>query len=173
MENFVKEFDMATLYEILSRDHERLDSLLVRATDDPGMINVEIYSEFRHGLLRHIGIEEKIILPAIARLQDGRQAEVAGRLRLDHGALVALLVPSPTPPIIETIRSILQVHNLLEEEEGGLYRLIERLAGEEADGLLENIRQYPEVPMNPYNDRKGVLDVARRAVERAGYKAAF
>lgn len=164
---------MGSLYQILSDDHERLDGLLELATEKPDGFNIEIYGEFRKGLLRHIGIEEKIILPEIARLQGGKQAEVAARLRLDHGALVALLVPSPTMPIVETIRLILRVHNPLEENKDGLYQLIDKLAGDAAEALLEKIGKYPEVPMNPYNDRPGVFDVARRAVERAGHKPCF
>ena len=164
---------MGMLYEFLAGDHERLDDLLDRSVADPEKIDLKIYSEFRRGLLGHIGIEEKIILPAIARLQNGKQAEVAARLRLDHGALVALLVPSPTMPIVETIRLILRVHNPLEEKEDGLYQLIDSLAGNEVNDLLERVKNYPEVPMNPYNDWPGVLDVARRTVERAGHKPSF
>lgn len=161
------------LFRYLSDDHERLDALLNHAVDKPEAIDMKAYTEFRQGLLRHIGMEEKIVLPAITRFQDGRQAEVAARLRLDHGALVALLVPPPTPAIVETIRSILSAHNPLEENEGGLYRLLDRLAGEEAGDLLEKLEGAPEVPALPHNDRPGILDITRRAVERAGYKAAF
>lgn len=164
---------MGPLYNYLSDDHERLDALLSRAAEGKGGIDIEPYSEFRQGLLRHIGIEEKIILPAIARLQDGKQVEVAARLRLDHGALVALLVPPPTPGIIATIRSILKVHNPLEENQGGLYELIDKLAGDEADDLFEKLKTAPEVPALPHNDRPGMLDITRRAVVRAGYKAEF
>ena len=161
------------LFKYLSDDHERLDALLVKAVDNPEAVNMKAYTEFRQGLLRHIGIEEKIVLPAIGRLQDGKQAEVSARLRLDHGALVALLVPPPTPAIVETIRSILSAHNPLEENEGGLYQLLDRLAGEEAGNLLAKLKAAPEVPALPHNDRPGILDITRRAVERAGYKAAF
>ncbi|MGO9480155.1 MAG: hemerythrin domain-containing protein [Candidatus Kryptoniota bacterium] len=164
---------MGPLYEYLAGDHERLDVLLTLATEGQNGIDMKPYTEFRQGLLRHIGIEEKIILPTIARLQNGKQAEVTARLRLDHGALVALLVPSPTLPIVETIRLILQVHNPLEEKEDGLYQLVDSLTGKEDDDLLEKVKNYPEVPMNPYNDREGVIDVARRAVERAGHKPSF
>jgi hypothetical protein len=164
---------MSALYEFLAGDHDRLDELLDRSVADPANIDIKTFSKFRGGLLRHIGIEEKIILPAIARFQNGKQAEVAARLRLDHGALVALLVPSPTMQIVETIRLILGVHNPLEEKEDGLYQLIDKLAGSEGDDLLAKIRDYHEVPMNPYNDRPGVFDAARRAVERAGYKPTF
>jgi hypothetical protein len=161
------------LFRYLWEDHKRLDALLIQAVDNPQGVDMRPYGEFRQGLLRHIGIEEKIVLPAIARFQDGKQAEIAARLRLDHGALVALLVPPPTPAIVETIRSILAAHNPLEENEGGLYQLLERLAGEDAGSLLARMKGAPEVPALPHNDRRGILDITRRAVERAGYKAAF
>jgi len=164
---------MREIYKYLANDHVRLDGLLKHSAASPEAVDTEMFTEFRRGLLRHIGIEEKIVLPAIARFQNGTQAEIAGRLRLDHGALVALLVPTPSQAIIKTIVSILEVHNALEEKEDGLYQLIDKLAGEETDDLLEEIKNYPEVPMNPYNDHHGVLDVARRAVERAGYKSLF
>ena len=157
------------LYRYLSDDHDRLDGLLQRAMAKPGVIDMEPYAEFRSGLLRHIGMEEKIVLPAIARLQGGRQASNAERLRLDHGALVALLVPPPTASIILTVSSILQVHNDLEEQEGGLYQLFEQLAGPETEKMLEQLKAAPAVPVLPHNEQPGVLEATRRAVARAGY----
>jgi hypothetical protein len=158
------------LYRYLEEDHDRLDRLLLSATATPGVTDIQLYSQFRKGLLRHIGLEEKIVLPAIARIQDGRQAAIADRLRLDHGAIVALLVPPPTPSIIATLRSILQMHNALEEQEGGLYQLVERLAGSETETLLEKLKSAPEVAVLPHNERPDVIESTRRAVARAGYQ---
>jgi len=158
------------LYQFLAGDHDRLDALLQRAVAKPDVIDTEPYAEFRKGLLRHIAMEEKIVLPAIARLQGGRPASIAERLRLDHGALVALLVPPPSQSIVQTIRSILQVHNALEEQEGGLYLLFEQLAGPEADRLFVQLKAAPDVPVLPHNERPGLLEATRRAVARAGYK---
>ena len=73
------------LSQYLSKDHERLDALLTRATAKPGVIDMEPDLEFRKGILRHISMEEKIVLPAIARWQSGQKAALAERLRLDHG----------------------------------------------------------------------------------------
>lgn len=158
------------LYQYLSDDHDRLDGLLQRAVAKPGVINMEPYAEFRKGLLRHIAIEEKIVLPAIAQLQGGKQAAIAERLRLDHGAIVALLVPPPTASIVLTIRSILQVHNALEEQQGGLYQLFEQLAGPDTERLFGQLKAAPDVPVLPHNERPGVLEATRRAVARAGYE---
>ncbi len=159
-----------SLYQYLSNDHDRLDGLLQRVAAKPVVIDMEPYAEFRKGLLRHIAIEEKIVLPAIARLQGGRQAAIAERLRLDHGAIVALLVPPPNTSLVLTLRSILLVHNELEEKEGGLYQLFENLAGLETENLLGQLKAAPEVRVLPHNDRPEVLEATRRAVARAGYE---
>jgi hypothetical protein len=158
------------LYQYLSDDHDRLDSLLQRAVAKPGVIDMEPYGDFRKGLLRHIAMEEKIVLPAIAQLQGGRQAAITERLRLDHGAIVALLVPPPSASIVATIRSILQVHNALEEQEGGLYQLFEQLVGSDSDTLLQKLKSAPEVPVLQHNERPGIIEATRRAVARAGYE---
>ena len=158
------------LYDYLAQDHDRLDRLLRAATAQPDVINHVPYDEFRRGLLRHIGIEERIVLPAIARLQNGQQATVAERLRLDHGALAALMVPPPSSAIVASLRSILEGHNALEEQEGGLYLLLNRLAIDEEEILLEKMRAAPEVPVMPYNEKPSVLEATRRALHRAGYE---
>src|SRR5262245_31046375 len=115
------------LYQYLSNDHDKLDSLLERATAKPGVIDMECYADFRQRLLQHISMEEKIVFPAIARWQGGRKAALADRLHLDHGAIVTLMVPPPDPSIIRTLKSIFAVHNPLEENDGGLYDLFEAL----------------------------------------------
>ena len=124
----------------LSEDHDRLDALLQRATAQAGTIDAAAYSEFRAGLLKHIGMEEKILLPAAQQARGGTPLPSAARLRLDHGALAALLVPTPTPAIIATIRRILTPHNALEEEPGGVYNTCEALAGPQAEELLARLR---------------------------------
>jgi hypothetical protein len=158
------------LYHYMADDHERLDSLLQRAVARPDVINAESYHEFRKGLLRHISMEEKIVLPAIARWQGGKKAPIGERLRLDHGALVALLAPPPTPSIMLTIRSILEVHNELEERRGGLYELLEDMAGPEREQVLAQLKAAPPVAVLPNNDKPEVLDAAKKAVTRAGHE---
>jgi hypothetical protein len=64
-------------------------------------------------------MEEKILIPAAQRLRGGEPLRIASKLRLDHGALGTLLIPTPTAAVIASIRGILKEHNILEEGPGG------------------------------------------------------
>ena len=154
---------------LLAEDHTRLDALLQRAVAQPGTMDRAAYAEFRAGLLKHIGMEEKILLPAAQRARGGEPLPIAAKLRLDHGALVALLVPTPTPQIVAAIRTILTTHNAIEEGPGGVYEVCEQLVGAEADALVASLRAAPEVPVHPHVDSALVRNAARRAVTRAGF----
>jgi hypothetical protein len=166
-------FMVGPIYRFLAGDHARLDRLLERAMTEAGAIDRAAYAEFRAGLLKHIGMEEKILLPAAQRLRGGEALVLAAKVRLDHGALAALLVPTPTPAIIATLRTILEGHNALEEGSGGLYECCERLMGAEAEVLLAQLQAAQEVPVAPHADGPQVMGVVRRALARAGYDAAL
>jgi hypothetical protein len=153
----------------LVEDHRRLDNLLQSAVADPDQVETGSYNQFRAGLLRHIGMEEKILLPAAQRMRGGEPLPIASKLRLDHGALAALLMPTPTAPILAMIRGILKNHNILEEGPGGLYETCEALAGAHSDPLLAQLRAAPEVTVMPHSDGPIVMNAVQRAIERAGY----
>jgi hypothetical protein len=159
-----------SILEYLAVDHERLERLLDEASGDGGAIVIEPYEEFRRGLLRHIGIEERILLPAIMRARGGVPSRDAERLRLDHGAIVALLVPPPDPAIIRTLRFILGPHNELEEGDNGIYRVLDDPEDVDTALLLEKLTHAAEVPVMPFNEKPEVLEATRRALARAGYK---
>jgi hypothetical protein len=154
---------------VLAGDHSRLDRLLQRALTAAGAVDRAASAEFRAGLLRHISLEETILLPAAQRWQGGDPLPMAAMLRRDHGAFAALLVPTPTPAILAAIRTVLVVHNALEEGPGGVYEMCEQLAGAEADALLAQLQAAPAVPVAPYADGPQVMSVVRRALARAGY----
>jgi Hemerythrin HHE cation binding domain len=157
------------IHRYLAGDHERLDALLERAMSDPENIDAAAYGQFRSGLLKHIGMEEKILLPAIQKLRGGEPLSVASKLRLDHGALVALFVPSPTASVVAVIRAILKAHNPIEEDPGGVYDQGEELTGAEADEIFHRLQNYPEVKGLPHVDTAFVMEATRRALARAGY----
>ena len=157
------------LTEFLVEDHRRLDGLFQTAMAHPGSIDDRVYLQFRAGLLRHIGMEEKILLPAVQRQRGGEPLPIAAKLRLDHGALASLLMPTPTTAILALIQTILVDHNVLEEGTGGLYETCDALVGPAAEPILAALRAAPEVTVMPYNDSPAVMNAVRRAVERAGY----
>jgi hypothetical protein len=138
--------------EYLAQDHARLDGLLRRAMAKPGAVDLEPYAEFRAGLLRHIGIEEKILLPAARWIRGGRPLPVAAQLRRDHGAFAALLVPTPTPEILRQVRALLDLHNPMEEGPQGAYAACEALLGDEAELLAQEMRRAPPPRVAPHYD---------------------
>ena len=162
----------------LTEDHRRLEQLLDRAGEQAGEIDSASYEAFRAGLLRHIGMEEKILFPAIQRAQQGRAdsslaailASSLAQLRLEHGALAALLMPSPTPAVLATIREILRRHDEIEESAGGPYEVGDSLLGKEAGQILAALRAAPAVNVMPHSDSQAVATTLHRALARAGYR---
>ncbi len=136
----------------LTADHARLDALLVRAEKPDGSIDTASYAEFRQGLLRHIAMEEKTLLPFAKGKRSGEALPIAAPLRKDHGVIAALLVPSPTPEICARLRATLSKHNPLEEGAEGLYAICDALAGDEAPQLVERLEAQPAVPVAPHYD---------------------
>ncbi|MDX1412379.1 MAG: hemerythrin domain-containing protein, partial [Nitrospirales bacterium] len=135
---------MGSVRQFLAKDHARLDDLLQQAIGQSDRINHDAYREFRRGLLRHIAMEEKVLLPTIHRLR-GAPLVLATKLRLDHAALGALVMPTPTRPIIDLIQTILHSHNLLEEGPGGVYEQCEETQGVEIEKLLTHLHEVPDV----------------------------
>jgi len=161
------------VYRYLADDHRRLEELLRRATIAGDSIEPSTYMEFRGGLLRHIGMEEKILLPAAQAARNGDPLPVASKLRLDHGALAALLVLTPTAAIVAAIRSILESHNPLEEGPNGVYSQCEQLDGFNSDQIFVRLQNYPPVAMAPYADNTTATQSARNAIKRAGHVLQF
>jgi hypothetical protein len=158
------------IYRFLAEDHARLDDLLERATADPTQIEMRHYDAFRRGLLKHIGMEEKILLPAARQARGGEPLEIAAKLRLDHGAIAALMVPTPTRVIIRVLRTILAAHNEIEEGPNGLYATCEQILGAEAPSVLARLEAAPDVPVNAHVDSPRVMDATYRALARAGFE---
>jgi len=163
---------LGPITRLLSADHVRLEGLLNAAVAGPAAIDPAAYAEFRRGLLRHIAIEEKVLLPAARAARGGQPLPIAARLRLDHGAIAALLVPTPTRAIVATLRQVLAGHNPIEEGADGLYAVCDRLLAARATALIAEMNAYPPVPVSPHNDGPQVLPALHRALGRAGHQLA-
>jgi hypothetical protein len=156
------------LFEFLVADHARLVGLLERAIGDSGEMDLSAYHSFRSGLFKHIGMEDKILLPALQRAR-GVSAAMAARLRRGYQALTALLASAPSAGIVRTLGAVLADHERLERAPGGFYEACERLDEETRATLLARVRSAPEVPVAPLREGPRTVEAARRALARAGY----
>ncbi len=136
----------------LTEDHARLDALLGRADADPNAIDAAAFDAFRRGLLRHIAMEEKVLLPLARAAQGDQPLAIAKRLREDHGKIAKLLVPSPTHAGCAALRAVLAAHNALEEGAGALYATCDALAAGDVDTWLARLSAQPAVPPAPHYD---------------------
>lgn len=145
--------EIAGLIErFMVKDHAELDRLLADAERDDGSIDEAAYTRFRHDLLRHIGMEEKVLLPFARARRGGDPLPSALQLRRDHSEIAKLLVRSPSREVLASLRRILGPHNAIEEGPGGLYAQCDALAGDEAAAIVERLEAQPRVPLAPYYD---------------------
>jgi iron-sulfur cluster repair protein YtfE (RIC family) len=152
------------IFAFLTADHLLLNALFSGAFTRPGQIDRRSFDDFREALLHHIAIEEKILLPAARDARAGEPLPGARRLRIEHGAIAALLEPSPTPEIAAEIRKILDPHNVVEEGEGGIYEACDALLGGQSEAILRRIREYPRVKVARYQNGPRVCRTAEEAL---------
>jgi len=136
------------LHRFFSADHRRLDALLGRSVAEPGEVDLAPFGAFRAGILRHIGMEEKVLFVAARRARGGEPLDLAARLRVDHGAIAALLVPTPTPALVAEILSVLGPHNRREEEPGGVYDACDEALGPAGAEQLAEARSPPRLALD-------------------------
>jgi hypothetical protein len=157
------------LNSLMQADHARLSDLLDNACPHDG-VDFGVYQRFRGGLLRHIGMEEKVLLPAVRKLRAGVDLPMAAQLKLDHAALAALLVPTPTREIIGRIKKLLDLHNAIEEGPSGLYAACEGIVGAEIDALCDRLEAVPPVSLAPYRDGPKTFEAIERLMLATGRK---
>lgn len=150
----------------LVADHRRIEQLL----DDARGGSRASYDDLRGALLRHIGIEEKILLPALRAR--GVELPSALQLRLDHSAIVAMLVPPPSTELLDRVKALLSLHDPIEEGAGGIYELADERLDDIAE-VLARIERAPIPPLAPNNDgpraHAAIATLLARAMEgRAG-----
>jgi hypothetical protein len=156
----------STIETYLEADHRRLDGLLRAALADPARFDLEAFERFRAGLLRHIGLEEKLLIPR-ARKMRGEAWPLADLLRIEHSALASLLVPTPDHALAREIATLLQQHNRREEGAGGLYDECASLLGLDADVLVEQMRAVADPPLAKHFDGAGTHRTAADALRVA------
>lgn len=157
------------LHQFFTKDHDRIENLLDKASENPERIEMTYYSQFRSGLLRHIKMEERILFPAARKVNKELISELLPRFRAEHGALTALMVPPPDSAVIKAIRYVMEKHNEAEEKDGGMYEVCEELTHGQTQELIEELEAMKEVPTLPHNTHPIAMEAAKRALERADY----
>lgn len=132
----------------LTEDHVRLDDLLQQADPGDGEFDPAAFGAFRKGLLRHIAMEEKVLLRYARDRRGGQPLPLAAALRRDHGAIARLLARPGSSRTCAELRDLLGRHNSIEEGPDGLYATCDRLAGSEAEGVVRQLMEVPEVPVS-------------------------
>lgn len=157
------------IYDYFEKDHRRIEAILDKACENIDNIDMDLYHQFRTGLLKHIKMEERVLFPAAQEANGGEPLPLQAKLRRDHGALTSLMVVPPTSDVIKVLKYVLEEHDYLEEKPGGMYDVCEKLTAAETDDVLEKLDQVKEVPVHPHNRAEYALTAAKRALERAGY----
>ena len=159
---------MPSLSEYLCADHARIEADL-RAAAAPAGFAVGPYEAARAALLRHIAIEEKILLPYARAKRGGEPLPLAARLRKEHGAIASLLVPTPDAALVGELLGLLATHDALEEGAGGVYAQIAALVEPgDAEALLARAQAQPAPPLAPHFDGKGTHRTAESALRAHG-----
>jgi hypothetical protein len=152
------------IVEFMTEDHVELDRFLAESERRDGSIDEGTFTRFRQGLLRHIAMEEKVLLPFARARRGDSPLPIAAALRRDHGEIAKLLVRSPSRDSLAALGELLGRHNPLEEGPGGLYEACDALClGDDAAIVVEKLRAQPEVPLAPYYDGPPHRHGVRRA----------
>lgn len=158
---------MQRITEYLIGDHARLHQLLSQACGGPSLVQAA-FAEFRAGLLRHIGIEEKLLFPAVRDALGGIALASALELRADHAAIASLLVPTPDLALASELADLLARHDRVEECPEGVYEQCENILGEaRSRALAQRAISTGEVPVAAHYDGPTVHRTAASALAAA------
>lgn len=153
---------MSKIRQWLEVDHRVMGALLDRS-DAHGSFDKDAFEQLRGRLLRHIGIEEKVLLRATYEVL-GHPIARARQVRVEHGAIAALLVPTPDAELVRELRMLLRAHDTLEEGEEGIYAECDRILGPRADELVQAADAFPIVPVARHFDGENVVRTAEDAL---------
>jgi Hemerythrin HHE cation binding domain len=137
---------------VLREQHHQLRKGLAACLAGTG-VDVEAFDRFRHELLWHVSVEERVVMPALIRAL-GRPPDDRNGLRKDHAGIAALCVPRPEREWVENLRDLLDQHYRVEESPGGfLSRCDEVLVSTLNDRVVHDIDAHPPLKLAAF--RKG------------------
>lgn len=151
-----------TIHEFLTSDHARLGALLTQSIANPLCVDDAAYDAFRRGLLRHIAMEEKVLFADARTHHSHVIGDLIRTLHTDHAAIASLLVPPPTRALIETLQSILDDHNRLEDAADGFYEYCDRSAADRVPDLIARMQSVAPVRASKYLDEPRIYEHIER-----------
>lgn len=157
------------LVQRLLEDHASNQGKLQACVRADGTVDLERFNEFRHGLLRHIAIEETLVMPALARIL-GAEPVMRKAQRREHAGIAALCVPTPSLEWIEDLRELLAHHQRVEEAPDSLHDLVaQHLADDEA--LLEAVKSFPRLTLPDFAHGPRVKALLQQVMVLVGLSA--
>jgi len=160
---------MARLTDVLQHEHGELLAQLDRCLSPTGELNLRAYEEFRRRQLRHVAIEEKVLLPALARRKK-LSAAFQNALHKDHEAIVVLCVTAPNPDFVRDLKELIAWHQKVEEEPNGFYDLFDRHVGDDPQ-VSEALAHLPPISPPPFASGEEVAQVLRQVLRELGLAA--
>lgn len=131
-----------------------------------GAVDATAFDAFRHRLLRHVTLEERVFAPALAAAlgapPPGREA-----LRAEHAALAALCLPPPCRQWVEDLAELLEHHHRQEHAPGGFFALAHGALRDEAALARAAARLRPLV-LPPFEAGPRVRELLRRVLWETG-----
>jgi hypothetical protein len=158
---------MGRISAVLTAMHDGLRRDLDACLLSGGGVDLERFDRYRHQLLRHISLEEQVLMPAlIAAL--GRPPDFRNGLRKDHAGIAALCVPAPEREWLENLRDLLDEHYRIEEEPGGFLDLCDQVLEPRTEAVLAAVERHPTPKLAPFKRGRPVRDQLRSVLLATG-----
>jgi hypothetical protein len=157
------------LTHFLERDHAALSSALRKSRAPGGGVDLRAFDGFRHQLLRHIAIEERVLMPALVAAL-GQPPLFRNGLRKDHAGIAALCIPTPCLEWLQDLGELLEYHHHVEEGAGGFYDLLDAHLTDEAT-VRAAIAALPPLRLPPFESGRRVRVLLRQVLAQTGVTA--
>ncbi|MEW6434776.1 MAG: hemerythrin domain-containing protein [Myxococcota bacterium] len=151
---------------LLAAEHADSQAKLRACVGPDDAVDLRRFDDFRHALLRHIAIEEKVLMPALTKAL-GRPPLFQNGLRKDHAGVAALCVPTPTREWVEDLRELLEHHQRVEEAPGGFYALVDHHLGGDPL-LLDAVATFPALTLPEFVRGPKVRDLLHEVLALTG-----
>jgi hypothetical protein len=150
----------------LEQDHALLGARLRETLRPGGAVDLPAFDVFRHGLLRHITIEERVLMPALLAAL-GHPPVFQNGLRMDHAGFATLCVTTPCHEWVEDLADLLEHHQRVEEEPGGFYDLVDAYVADEG-AVRAAIARLPPLRLPPVESGPRVRELLARVLYEVG-----